>query len=209
MGYMNNHFVSLLIDDSKLLHHKILYKTLDSAKFSGHISQIRLPRFQYLACPGKPTTTQQVAWHVRRSPPTTTYERHIILTLIGRTVEEVSVQEGIGYEAVMGIIRRHIQSEVDWDKLAKLEQVGVDEISLKKGHKDFVTIVSARIAGQIELLAVLKDRKKATVKTFLQSLPDRLKKRLNPYVATSMMALSMRRKKFLGSAQELSWTAFM
>jgi transposase len=137
---------------------------------------IRLPRFQCLACPGKPTTTQQVAWHVRRSPHTTAYERHIILTLIGRTVEEVSLQEGIGYEAVMGIIRRHIQSEVDWDKLAKLEQVGVDEISLKKGHKDFVTIVSARIEGQIELLAVLKDRKKETVKTFLQSLPDRLKK---------------------------------
>ena len=98
------------------------------------------------------------------------------MTLIGRTVEEVSVQEGIGYEAVMGIIRRHIQSEVDWDKLAQLEQVGLDEISLKKGHKDFVTIVSARIEGHIELLAVLKDRKKETVKTFLQSLPDRLKK---------------------------------
>jgi transposase len=137
---------------------------------------ICLPRFQCLACPGKPTTTQQVAWHVRRSPHTTAYERPIILTLIGRTVEEVSVQEGIGYEAVMGIIRRHIQSEVDWDKLAKLEQVGLDEISLKKGHKDFVTIVSARIEGHIELLAVLKDRKKKTVKAFLQSLPDRLKK---------------------------------
>jgi transposase len=137
---------------------------------------IRLPRFQCLTCPGKPTTTQQVPWHVRRSPHTTAYESHIILALIGRTVEEVSVQEGIGYEAVMGIIRRHIHSEVDWDKIAKLEQVGVDEISLKKGHKDFVTIVSARIAGQIELLAVLKDRKKETVKTFLQSLPDRLKK---------------------------------
>jgi transposase len=81
---------------------------------------------------------------------------------MGRTVEEVSVQEGIGYEAVMGIIRRHIQSEVDWAKLAQLEQVGLDEISLKKGHKDFVTIVSARIEGHIELLAVLKDRQKAT-----------------------------------------------
>ena len=137
---------------------------------------IRLPRFQCLDCPGKPTTTQQVPWHVRRSPHTRAYEMHVILTLIGRTVEEVSVQEGIGYEAVMGIIRRHIQCEVDWDKLEKLEQLGMDEITLKKGHKDFVSIVSARVDGQIELLAVLKDRKKATVKEFLQSIPDRLKK---------------------------------
>ena len=85
---------------------------------------IRLPRFQCLDCPNKPTTTQQVPWHMRRSPHTRAYEIHIILTLIGRTVEEVSVQEGIGYEAVMGIIGRHLQSEVDWDKIAKLEQVG-------------------------------------------------------------------------------------
>ncbi len=137
---------------------------------------IGLPRFQCLDCPNKATTTQQVPWHIRRSPHTTAYEMHIILTLIGRTVEEVSVQEGIGYEAVMGIIRRHIQSEVDWDKIAKLEQVGLDEISLKKGHKDFVTIVSARIDGHIELLAVLKDRKKETVKKFLQGIPSDLKK---------------------------------
>jgi transposase len=101
---------------------------------------------------------------------------HILFALIGRTVEEVSVQEGIGYGAVMGIIRRHIQSEVDWDKITKLEQLGMDEISLKKGHKDFVSIASARVDGHIELLAVLKDRKKATVKEFLQSIPDRLKK---------------------------------
>lgn len=137
---------------------------------------IRLPRFQCLDCPGKPTTTQQVPWHVRRSPHTRAYEMDVIWTLIGRTIEEVSVQEGIGYEAVMGIIRRHIQCEVDWTKLEKLEQLGMDEITLKKGHKDFVSIVSARVDGQIELLAVLKDRKKATVKEFLQSIPDRLKK---------------------------------
>lgn len=137
---------------------------------------IRLPRFQCLNCSDKPTTTQQVPWHTRRSPHTTAYERHVILTLIGRTVEEVSVQEGIGYEAVMGIIRRHIQREVDWNKIDKLEQVGLDEISLKKGHKDFVSIVSARVDGQIELLGVLRDRKKDTVKEFLQSIPDRLKK---------------------------------
>ena len=137
---------------------------------------ICLPRFQCVECPDKATTTQQVPWHERRSPHTTAYELHILLTLIGSTVEEVSVKEGLGYEAVMGIMRRHIQSGVDWDTIDTLEQLGLDEISLKKGHKDFVTIVSARTDGQIELLAVLQDRKKETVKKFLQSIPDRLRK---------------------------------
>ena len=137
---------------------------------------ICLPRFQCLDCPGRPTTTQQVPWHERRSPHTTAYERHVILSLIGSTVEEVSVKEGLGYEAVMGIMRRHLQSKVDWGNLSRLDQLGLDEISLKKGHKDFVAIASARIDGHIELLGVLKDRKKETVKEFLQSIPAHLKK---------------------------------
>jgi transposase len=76
----------------------------------------------------------------------------------------------------MGIIGRHIQTEVDWNSIEKLGQIGFSVISLKKGHKDFVTIVSAYIDGRVQLLAVLKDRKKETVKAFLKSMPERLKK---------------------------------
>jgi transposase len=54
----------------------------------------------------------------------------------------------------------------------------VDEIALKKGHRDFVTIVTARSGeqGEIRLLAVLEDRKKDTVKAFFSSIPKRLRK---------------------------------
>ncbi len=123
------------------------------------------------------TTTQQVPWHERRSPNTIAYEKHILLSLMGRTVEDVSLKEKLGYEAIMGIIRHQVQSEVNWELISSLEQIGLDEISLKKGHKDFVTIVSAYLLeGRVQLLAVLKDRKKETVKQFLKSIPDTLKK---------------------------------
>jgi transposase len=56
-----------------------------------------------------------------------------------------------------------------------LDQLGLDEISLKKGHQDFVTIVSARIKGELHILAVLADRKKETVKWFLQRISRRLR----------------------------------
>lgn len=137
---------------------------------------IKLPRFQCLDCYGKPTTTQQVAWHERNSPNTIPFEKHILLGLMGSTVEDVSQREGIGYEAVMGIVRRHIRTKVDWKSIEKLEQIGLDEISLKKGHKDFVTIVSAYIDGRVQLLAVLEDRLKDTVKKFLETIPANLKK---------------------------------
>ena len=137
---------------------------------------IRLPRYLCTECLERPTTTQQVPWFIRRSPHTIAYEMHVLSQLIGGTVEEASEREGIGYEAVMGIIRRHIQTEVDWDTMDRVEQLGLDEISLKKGHKDFVVIVSARIGKEIKILAVLKDRKKDTVKKFLSVIPKRLRK---------------------------------
>lgn len=137
---------------------------------------VKLPRFQCVDCYGKPTTTQQVAWHERNSPNTIPFEKHILLGLMGGTVEDVSQREGIGYEAVMGIVRRHIRTKVDWKSIEKLGQIGLDEISLKKGHKDFVTIVSAYIDGRVQLLAVLEDRLKDTVKKFLKTIPEDLKK---------------------------------
>lgn len=136
---------------------------------------IRLPRYQCLTCPKKPTTTQQVPWRERKCAHTKAYEKHLLLELIGSTVEEVSIRAGVGYEAVMGIVRRHMRDEVDWAEFDRFDQLGLDEISLKKGHKDFVTIVSARVNGEIHLLAVLADRKKETVKAFLQRIPRPLK----------------------------------
>lgn len=44
--------------------------------------------------------------------------------------------------------------------------LGIDEISLKKGHKDFVTIVSAVVDEKVKVIALLKDRKKQTIKDF-------------------------------------------
>jgi transposase len=64
---------------------------------------------------------------------------------------------------------------VNWKALKALGIVGIDEIALKKGHRDFVTIITCRVEGEIRLLAVLPDRKKATVKAFLARIPQRLR----------------------------------
>ena len=83
------------------------------------------------------------------------------------TVTDVSIKEGLGYEAVMGIINRHVSQEVNWSEFRDIELVGLDEIALKKGHKDSVTIVTARLAdGTKRVLAVLPARQKALVKKF-------------------------------------------
>ncbi len=138
--------------------------------------RIRPARCQCLHCKGKPTTTQKLSWYVQRSPETRAYEDHILLELVNSTIEDVSLKEDLGYEAVVGIVDRHIRTCVDWKNVKRLDVIGLDEISLKKGHKDFVTIVTGRRGDKTLILAVLKDRQKVTVKKFLNSIPLKIRR---------------------------------
>jgi transposase len=53
----------------------------------------------------------------------------------------------------------------------------MDEIALKKGHRDYVVIVTARLKnGRVVLLGVLENRQKETVVEFLRSIPERQKR---------------------------------
>ena len=133
-------------------------------------------RYECPHCDDNPTTTQKLPWYNQRSPHTKAYEDYVLLQIVNSTVEDTIIKEGLGYEAVMGIIHRHIGYEVNWASIKKLDVIGIDEISLKKGHKDFVTIVTGRTGKNIKILGVLKDRKKSTVKEFLKAIPKGLKR---------------------------------
>jgi transposase len=131
-------------------------------------------RYKCPYCSDDTTTTQRLPWYTPKSPYTKAYENHVLLQLINSTVEDVSIKEGIGYKSVVGIIKRNIAVKVNWEKLKTIGVLGLDEISLAKRHKNFVTIVTARIDGKVVLLAVLKDRTKKTVMEFLKQIPKHL-----------------------------------
>jgi transposase len=139
--------------------------------------RIKPKRYQCPYCGDHPTSTQKLSWYDARSPHTKAYETQVLLNLVNSTVVDVSIKEGLGYEAVQGIIDRRVSEKVDWNAFKELEQIGIDEISLKKGHQDFVTLVTTRLAtGAIRVLAVLEGREKATVKKFFSSIPKKLRK---------------------------------
>ena len=146
----------------------------------GRTTLIRVCPVRYRCghCHRRPTTTQRLPWYTRRGGHTQAYDAYLVRHLVNSTVEDVSRREQIGYKAVMGALRRAVATEVNWDELDQLEQLGVDEISLKKGHQDFVAIVSGRCHGRLSLLGVLKDRTKATVKAFFQQIPTRFHRQL-------------------------------
>lgn len=133
-------------------------------------------RYRCPYCPETPTTTQRLSWYEAGASHTKAYERYVLLRLVNSTIEDVSRKEQVGYEAVGGIIDRHISRAVNWEEYRSLEGLGLDEIALRKGHRDFVVIVTARSReGRISVLAVLADRRKETVKQFLRGVPARLK----------------------------------
>lgn len=140
----------------------------------GHPSYLRYRprRFRCPDCPGQPTTTEQFSWHSPHSPNTLAYENHVLVQLTQATVEDVSQKEDLAYDRVLGILERRIEATVAWQAFTALEVLGLDEIALKKGHRDFVVIVTARLAsGALAILAVLPNREKATLLGFLQSIP--------------------------------------
>lgn len=147
--------------------------------------RMRPKRYNCPRCAGKKgkkkvTTTQQLSWQRLKSSYTQAYEEHVLLQMVNTTIEDVRIKEGLGYEAVEGIVERNVSTKVDWDEYDHLNVIGIDEISLKKGHKDYVALITARLGnGRLKVLAVLPDRKKETVKTFLQSIPKRLKETID------------------------------
>lgn len=137
--------------------------------------RLRPRRYQCPSCSGNPTTTQRLSWYTPRSICTRAYEEQLLLSLVNSTVQDVALKEDVGYETIMGILDRHIAQEPQWEDWACLEVLGLDEIALKKGHRDFVTILTGRRQGETVLVGVLPDRKKATVKAFLQGMPRQLR----------------------------------
>ena len=138
--------------------------------------EIRPKRYRCPYCAGNPTTTQRCEWYEPRSPNTKAYEQWALRMLINSTVADAARKLGISEETIDGILDRWIERTVDWTAWEWLGVVGLDEIALKRGHRDFVVLVTAPLeGGGVEILAVLADRKKETVVAFLRRIPEQLR----------------------------------
>ena len=91
---------------------------------------------------------------------------------------DVARKLDISEERVTGVVDRWVTTTVNWEKFKRIEILGIDEIALKKGHRDYVVLVTTPVmdkAQGVEILAVLAERKKETVVKFFASIPVRLR----------------------------------
>jgi transposase len=135
----------------------------------------RPSRYQCQDCEGHPTTTQVMGWSDGNSPHSFAYDNHILLQLVNSTVEDVRIKEGLSYDRVAGVLERRIETHVDWTTIAEIEILGLDEIALKKGQGNYVTLVTGRFRdGEIVILGVLPGHEKAVVVEYLRLIPRRI-----------------------------------
>ena len=139
--------------------------------------KINPARYQCEHCDDNTTTTEQYDWCERRSSTTKGYDEYLARCLINSTIADVARKERVGYRVVESSISRQVDIEVNWNSYKDLNTVGIDEISVKKRHQEYVIVISVRTkSGELSVIAILPDRKKETVLKFFKSVPEHLRK---------------------------------
>ncbi|MEN8123214.1 MAG: ISL3 family transposase, partial [Bacteroidota bacterium] len=157
------------------LNEKVILNHLPSFGNAVYI-EFKPVRYMCTNCDGNPTTTEKPSWYQSKGHCTELYAKYILDLLINSTIKDVARRENITYKRIISIIKNYIPTGIDWSKIKELKILGIDEISIKKGHKDFVVIISTKINGNPVVLGILKNRKKDTLKKFLLSIPSHLAK---------------------------------
>ncbi|QVL34728.1 transposase [Telmatocola sphagniphila] len=101
------------------------------------------------------------------------FEEQVLVSLIGSTAEDVAVRLGIAAETVERIVKNRIEDAKakQIDPQRKIERLGLDEISLRKGHKGYATILTDLTnAERPEILALSKGRDEAAGRACLERL---------------------------------------
>lgn len=142
---------------------------------------LRTKRYRCLHCDHHPTTTQHCAWYDAQAGCTKTFADFLLRALVTSTLSDVAIKQRVSYDLVRGLLHRDVKGEVEWSQFKQLRILGLDEISLLTGHRDFVTIVSTQDEqGRPVVLAVLDGRQKEMVLAFLRSIPEHLRATVEP-----------------------------
>jgi transposase len=101
------------------------------------------------------------------------FEEHVLVSLIGGTAEDVAQRLGIAAETVERIVKNRIDDAKakQIDPQRKIERLGMDEISLRKGHQGYATILTDLTdPAHPQILAVAKGRDEAAGQACLERL---------------------------------------
>ena len=110
------------------------------------------------------------------------FEQYVLRTLIGSNEEETARRLGISAETVARIVKHQLAEVKPVDPARSITSVGMDEISLKKRHKLYVTILTdLSHPEQPEVLAVETGRDEAAARKCLEKLSPTQREQVQTY----------------------------
>lgn len=133
---------------------------------------VHLPRrrFDCEVC-GKPFT-ENLEWIDAKRRQTNDFEIHIYECVKHKLPrKQVALQEGLHEATVLEIFKRQAKRAVRQVDSGLVSILGVDEISVRKGHKQYVLVLSDLKRRRV--VAVLPNRLKKTFEEWLGGLPEK------------------------------------
>ena len=100
---------------------------------------------------------------------TARYENYVFEQYRHSAITEVVRCEGLGYKAAQGIFYRQVEKRISQAKRRCVHRLGIDEISLKKRHRQFALILSDLDRGCV--IDVLEDRHMERLEAWFDRLP--------------------------------------
>lgn len=101
---------------------------------------------------------------------TVRYEHYIFEQYRQASITEIAYQENLGYKAAQGIFYRQAEARVGQLKNQSIRRLGLDEISLKKGHQQFMLILSD--LDRPCVIATLEDRQMERLEGWFERLTE-------------------------------------
>ena len=87
------------------------------------------------------------------------YERYVYECCKASTIQQVSAQENLVWSTVNEICQRGVRQELQERPLSKVKAVGMDEFAIKKGHRDYATVIVD--LERVEIVDILEYREQA------------------------------------------------
>jgi transposase len=84
------------------------------------------------------------------------YERYVYECCKASTIQKISAQENLVWHTVNEICQRGARKELDERPLSKVRVVGMDEFAMKKGHRDYATVIVD--LERVEIIDILEYR---------------------------------------------------
>jgi transposase len=125
-------------------------------------------RFDCEVC-GKPFT-ETLTWIEPKRRQTQAFEVHIYERAKKTPRKHVAQAEGLSESTVLEIFKRQAKKRVKAPPQRRVWALGVDEISLRKGHKQYALVLSD--LGQRCVIDVLPNRQKDTFEAWLDNLSE-------------------------------------